>query len=144
MPNDDTVDRNQIERKIRDSSVLFALQQLYNDIGKKVPFRYIFDDIPSQGIYHQMAYWINDPETRLLIGAGIVAAGTEMKHHLIHTTLPIESRAVFFTEDHFTKNNKGDYRHVFTVDSFYCIVLTYGIPNENKQVCSEQRMGFTA
>jgi hypothetical protein len=103
MHNYDTVDRNQIERKILDSGVLFALQQLYNDIGKKVPFRYTFDDIPSQGIYHQMAYWINDPETRLLIGAGIVATDPEMKHHLIHTKLPIESRAVFFTEDHFTK-----------------------------------------
>ena len=103
MPNDDTLDRNQIERRVRDSSVLFALQQLYNDIGKEIPFHYTFDDIPSQETYHQMSYWVNNPETNLLIGAGIVATDPEMKHHLIYTILPIESHAVFFTEDHFAR-----------------------------------------
>jgi len=102
MPPSDTLDFCPIEQQVRDSSVLFALQRMYNDPNGDKGVRYTFDDIPSVNDYYQMRYRIAD-SSNVLIGAGVVATDQAMTHHVIYTLIPLEICGVFFTEDFFSQ-----------------------------------------
>lgn len=100
MPDYTSDDFCPIEQKIRDSSVLLALQRMLGDA--QGDYHYTFDDIPNDNdAYYQMRFMVKNPEGGRLVSAGIVATDTLMSHHFFITIFPCFGTQFFQTEDSF-------------------------------------------
>jgi hypothetical protein len=103
MPDSDIINIYPIEQKVRDSSVLLALQRLHNDTAGKCKFWYTFDDLITTSSYHQMSYRVTSDGGGTLVSVGVVTTDPKMFCHVICTLFPIQSTGIFFTEDYFTQ-----------------------------------------
>ncbi len=97
MPDSD--DFCPIEQAARDSSIVFALQQIYGDTESD--YVYTLSDLPNQGEYYQLRFFVQD-QKRNCIGIGEIGTDKPMTHHLILFYWPFLDLKLFLTEEIFS------------------------------------------